>query len=118
MVLLQTLVISVILSMIAVMVLKWVLSRYMFAARNYRSTVAKNKTGGYIQRQFSTWNINSVPSSGSLVITEPDGTQQRVCFCACPAGVGQPRRIVAFSNEDDPMAPCPSCPSGATGVCS
>ena len=39
-VLLQTLIMAVILSMIAVMMMKWVLARYMMAARNYRSTAA------------------------------------------------------------------------------
>ncbi|MBI5744600.1 MAG: hypothetical protein HY952_08635 [Elusimicrobia bacterium] len=70
MVLLQTLVISVILSMIAVMVLKWVLSRYMFAARNYRSSVAKVHSTGYAMQRFSAWGLNtsSILSSGSTTI--------------------------------------------------
>ena len=111
MVLLHTLVISVILSMIAVMVLKWVLGRYMMAARNYRSSVAKIKTSGYSQSQFASWNMLPVPSNGSTLITEPTtAAQQRVCFCACPAVGGLPKRIVTTSGEDDPTESCPSCP--------
>lgn len=69
-VLLQTLVTSVILSMIAVMVLKWVLGRYMLAARNYRSTVSKAHTQGVSMQNFSAWNFNtgSIPASGSSVL--------------------------------------------------
>jgi len=112
MVLLHTLVISVILSMIAVMVLKWVLSRYMLAARNYRSSAAKMKTNGYSQSQFSAWNIYPVPSAGSTVITEPiTAAQQRVCYCPCPATGGLPKRIVVTSGEDDTMEACPTCGS-------
>jgi hypothetical protein len=111
MVLLQTLVISIILSMIAVMVLKWVLGRYMLAARNYRSSVAKVKTSGYSQAQFSAWNMLPIPTNGSSLITEPlTGFQQRVCYCTCPGPAGTPKRVVVTSGEDDPTEPCPSCP--------
>lgn len=63
-ILLQTLVMSVILSMIAVMVLKWVLARYMLTARNYRATAAKVRTDGCATKMFATWNFNT-----SLVTT-------------------------------------------------
>lgn len=69
-VLLQTLVISVILSMVSVMVLKWVLGRYMLAARNYRSTVSKAHTQGVAMQNFSAWNFNTagIPATGSMVL--------------------------------------------------
>jgi hypothetical protein len=65
--LLQTLVMAVILSMMAVMVLKWVLGRYMLSARAYRANKATVHSSDYIQNQFSTWNMNTVavPSNGS-----------------------------------------------------
>lgn len=96
MVLLQTLVISVILSMIAVMVLKWVLSRYMFAARNYRSTVAKVHSTGWAMQRFSTWNFNTsaVGSSGSIVI---DG--QTVTFNT--SGPSNAMRTFRYDSDQD-----------------
>jgi hypothetical protein len=68
-VLLQTLVLSVVLSMMAVMVMKWVLARYMLAARNYRSTESVAHAQ-YINSLFSSWNSNfaSIPSAGSMTI--------------------------------------------------
>lgn len=70
MVLLQTLVMSVILSMIAVMVLKWVLGRYMLSARNYRSAVTKLHTQGYMDRNFATWGFatSTINSTGSSYV--------------------------------------------------
>lgn len=67
--LLQTLVLSVVLSMMAVMVMKWVLARYMLAARNYRSTESVAHAQ-YINSLFSSWNSNfaSIPSGGSMTI--------------------------------------------------
>lgn len=81
MILLQTLVISVLLSMMAVMVLKWVLGRYMFAARNYRSTVAKVHAQGYAMRTFSEWNFMDLPilSNGSVT---PDAGGKMVTYSA------------------------------------
>ena len=66
----QTLVMSVILSMIAVMVLKWVLGRYMLTARDYRATVANTRATGYAQQNFAFWNFNtsSILSNGSSSI--------------------------------------------------
>jgi S-formylglutathione hydrolase FrmB len=61
---------SVILSLIAVMVLKWVLGRYMLAARTYRSSVAAAHSAGYAEKSFATWNFNTgtVPSNGSMTM--------------------------------------------------
>jgi lipopolysaccharide export system protein LptC len=96
MVLLQTLVISVILSMIAVMVLKWVLSRYMFAARNYRSTVSKVHSTGWAMQRFSTWNFNTsaVGSSGSTSIDT-----KTVTFTT--SGSGATMRTFSFQSDQD-----------------
>lgn len=96
MVLLQTLVISVILSMIAVMVLKWVLSRYMFAARNYRSTVAKVHSTGWAMQRFSTWNFNTsaVGSSGSTALDS-----KTVSFTT--SGSGNNMRTFQFQSDQD-----------------
>jgi len=73
-VLLQTLVMSVILSMIAVMMMKWVLARYMMAARSYRSTAATARSYGYFQDRLSVWgyqdltNHNLPPGGGSASV--------------------------------------------------
>ena len=80
MILMQTLVMSVLLSMIAVMVMKWVLGRYMMAARNYRSTVTTARVAGYTQVILSSWNFGSSPSSipalpdGKSIVYDPRGT--------------------------------------------
>jgi hypothetical protein len=68
-VLLQTLVMSVVLSMMAVMVMKWVLARYMLAARNYRSSESVAHAQ-YVNFLFAGWNSNfaSIPSNGSMLI--------------------------------------------------
>ncbi len=68
-VLLQTLVLSVILSMMAVMVMKWVLARYLLAARNYRSNEAAAHVK-YINSLFTGWNsdFSSIPSNFTTFI--------------------------------------------------
>lgn len=68
MVLLQTLVMSVILSMIAVMVMKWVLARYMLAARNYRASEASAHSKIFTGDEMSRWSSTSVPSGGTLSV--------------------------------------------------
>lgn len=78
-VLLQTLVMAVTLSMIAVMVMKWVLARYLLAARNYRATEAKSRAQLVTDDRFSMWNpwnpayteLKYIPTTGSFVT--PDG---------------------------------------------
>lgn len=73
-VLLQTLVMSVILSMIAVMVMKWVLARYLLAARNYRSSEAKARSQGITGDRLSRWNyvsypnFRTIPTTGSMTV--------------------------------------------------
>lgn len=73
--LLQTLVMSVLLSMVAVMMMKWVLARYVMAARNYRSTQAKFYSQYYLGYQLSRWNLVNypinfagIPTTGSFTI--------------------------------------------------
>ena len=75
MVLLQTLVMSVLLSLMAVMVMKWVLARYMMSSRNYRSAQAKAHSQYYGDEEISRWNfvnypVNfaAIPTSGSYTI--------------------------------------------------
>lgn len=73
-VLLQTLVMSVVLSMIAVMVMKWVMARYILAARNYRASEASARSKGITGDQMSRWNFQdfpnfaSIPTSGTMTI--------------------------------------------------
>ncbi len=96
MVLLQTLVLSVILSMIAVMVMKWVLGRYMLAARNVRSNEAKVHSQGYSSQQFTTWNFNLtlVTSNGG---TTMDTKSVRYVTEGGSSGM---RRFLISSDED------------------
>jgi hypothetical protein len=68
MVLLHTLVISVVISIIAVMVLRWVTGRYMLSARNYRSTTTKARAHGYFQNLFPAWFSSGVVPSGTTSI--------------------------------------------------
>jgi hypothetical protein len=90
--LLQTLVMCVIMAMIGVMVLKWVMARYMLSARLYRSSVAKVRTEGCASRVQATWNFNSVSSNGSCTV---DGI--RVNY---RAGSGSPHKIDFTVNQD------------------
>jgi len=105
-VLLQTLVMSVVLSMIAVMMMKWVLARYMLAARSYRSTVAKAHSQYYIGDRFSTWNFinypvnfGSIPTSGSYTIP---GDSRVVGYSrtGMNAGTGTPMTFTITSYPD------------------
>jgi len=65
MMLLQTLIMAVLLSMISVMVMQWVLGRYMIAARTQRSNASKTHTTGYADCHLSAWNFNwgTIPSA-------------------------------------------------------
>ena len=97
-VLLQTLIMSVILSMIAVMMMKWVLARYMMAARNYRSTAATARSYGYLQDRLSAWGYqditnNTQPSGGSSA--RVDG--KTVSYSVSGSGL---RTVVITSDED------------------
>lgn len=63
-VLLQTLVVSVIISMIAVMVMKWVLARYTLASRVQRGAVAEARVDGCVSDRTSRWNSGTSVGSG------------------------------------------------------
>ncbi len=63
-VLLQTLVISVIISMIAVMVMKWTLARYTLTSRVQRSAVAMARADGCYASLVGAWSHTGFPSSG------------------------------------------------------
>ena len=100
-ILLQTLVISVILSMIAVMVLKWVLSRYTIVTRVQRSSMAQGRGAGYATSMAGAINFGTVPSSGSRNLPADSSPQNFIRFDT-PAGqpAGQPKRIVYTYDED------------------
>lgn len=79
-VLLQTLVMAVILSMIAIMVTKWILARYLMEVRGYRAVEAKARAQIVTDDRFSTWNpwnpsypqFTSIPTEAA--ITASDGS--------------------------------------------
>lgn len=94
--LLQTLVMSVLLSMAAVMMMKWVLARYMMAARNYRSTVAKAHSHGYGMERFSTWNFNtSAVGSGGTIFLDTKKVEYNT------SGDGDTMRTVVIESYPD-----------------
>lgn len=99
-VLLQTLVTSVLLSMIAVMVLKWVLARYTIASRVQRSSMANARTVGYANLTTSSWNFGAVPGSGGTNLPADSSPQNAISFTAAPAAAGQPRRVDVTYSED------------------
>lgn len=95
-VLLQTMIMSLILSMLSVMLLKWVLARYMVAARGYRSTTSTARVVGNSQRFFSNWNFNAtIPTCDDNNL---DG-QAIGCGISAPAANGM-RTITLVANED------------------
>lgn len=64
-VLLQVLVMSVILSMLAVMVMKWILERHLLAVRIQKSSVNFGNAQGYAAKNQSTWGT---PPDASAVM--------------------------------------------------
>jgi hypothetical protein len=95
-ILLQTLVMSVVLSMIAVMVLKWVLGRYMLTARSYRSAVTTTHATSFAQTSFATWNLNTsaVPSNGCSVLDA-----KTICYTT--SGSGDTMRKFSIVSDED-----------------
>lgn len=97
--LLQTLVMSILLSMIAVSMMKMVLARYMMAARNYRSVATTTRVGGYAQAVFSSWNFNAGPTLPGL----PDG--KSIGYTSTPGVVIRPgvtTTRIRMDSEEDP----------------
>ena len=100
---LQTLVISVILSLIAVMVLKWVLARYTVVTRVQRSSMANGRAVGYATSMAGSWNFGSVTSNGSKNLPD-DSTPVNAISYTIPSNPpsGQPKRVVVTYDEDGP----------------
>ena len=65
-ILLQTLVMSVLLSLIAVMVLKWVLARYMVANRIQTSARNAGTSQGYAALKVNSWSVPTNASNTTL----------------------------------------------------
>jgi hypothetical protein len=97
MILLQTLVMAVIFAMISVMVMQWVLGRYMIAARSYRSNAAKTRAQGYSLNLFSTWkdDLGSIPASGDIIVDT-----QTITY-AVTNGSGNGMRTIEITVEED-----------------
>lgn len=60
--LLQTLVMSIILSFISISITRWVLNRYRIATRSANNTIAKGITEGGSMLFFMQWNTNTMPT--------------------------------------------------------
>lgn len=71
-ILLQTLVMSIILSMIAIMIMKWVLIRYTMVGRMHRSITANTRGEGYMFSRFCTtnWQTSGI-SPSSIYLDNP-----------------------------------------------
>lgn len=77
MIMLQTLVMAIILSMIAVMVMKWVMARYLLASRDYRAAASVTHAHSIMGYTMLAWSptgayptLSSIPSTGYIY---PDG---------------------------------------------
>ena len=96
-VLLETLIISLLLSYISVMVMKWVLARYSLATHAYLTNIARGHAG-YVSNQYSMWDKPGINPGGST-ITVPDGSNKTVTV-----GVSGPvngiRTITTTTSED------------------
>ena len=62
-ILLQTLVICVLMSMMGVMVLKWVTARYVIVSKEYKTSVAKTRTEGCSAKIMSNFSLETKPTS-------------------------------------------------------
>jgi len=90
-ILLQTLVMSVILSMIAVMVLKWVLARYIMTNRIQTSAKNTGSAQGYAALNVNKWTIPS--NAGTTLDGKPVSFTQQ-------AGGGASRRFVTTVTDE------------------
>jgi Tfp pilus assembly protein PilX len=93
--LLQTLVMCVIMSMIGVMVLKWVMARYMMSARLYRTAEAKVRTEGCASQTQAYWGFNAAPTGGPC---RPDG--KTVNYTITSGSSGNPDKIKFTLTHD------------------
>jgi hypothetical protein len=104
-VLLQTLVMSVILSMMGVMVLKWVLGRYLLSARTFRSTTVRMNAQGYYDTLFPVWYVNSTTADDKTqtITNSANGNSLSQCVHVSLAG----GVVTIKANEDADSATCP-----------
>ena len=68
-ILLQTLVMSVILSMISVMILKWIMARYIIVNRVNQSAVNVTGAQEYANRGTMTWTIPPPSADYTMTVT-------------------------------------------------
>ncbi len=105
MVLLQTLVMSVIMSLMAVMVLKWIMGRYMMAARGYRTTVSMGRADGFFQDRMASWNwTTSGMSYDSYRLVSEPVSQEKQCVHVYSQGAGQ---FLVTTDDSKLNATCP-----------
>ena len=95
-VLLETLIISVLLSYISVMVMQWVLARYSLATHAYLSGAARLHAG-YAAERISIWNNGTAPAGN--VYTVPDGMNKAVTV-GVGGAVNNIRTITITTPED------------------
>ena len=94
--LVQTLVMAAVLSMIAVIVMQWVLGRYLIGARTYRSNASKTHADGYFSTLSSDWkdNLGAIPPSGNTIM---DGKNLKYSVSVSSLNV----RTVKIETDED-----------------
>jgi hypothetical protein len=113
-VLLQTLVMTVLISMMGVMVLKWVLGRYMFAVRNFHSATTRLNAQGFSDTLYPAWYHAGVsaPTSSSKVKTTINTVDHTQCVVVkyagpAPSSPGASGVVTITSDEDTFNGSCP-----------
>lgn len=115
MVLLHVLIMSVMMSLLAVMVLKWILGYYMQASRTLRAVAAGARSHGYFQSLYPGWFTGSIPSDISLNVPgQINGVDTTHCVRVLSCGTGM-KTIKVVSEQDSASAatdcpPAPACP--------
>ncbi|OGS50884.1 MAG: hypothetical protein A3J79_08885 [Elusimicrobia bacterium RIFOXYB2_FULL_62_6] len=72
-ILLQTLVMSILLSMIAIMIMKWVLTRYTMVGHMHRSITSNTRGQGWMSYRFcnSNWQTSGISASNISLDNPP-----------------------------------------------
>ena len=98
-ILLQTLVVCVLMSMMGVMVLKWVTARYVIVSKEYKTSVAKTRTEGCSAKIMSNFSLETKPTSISSdckmdgIIVTPTLFKEDVSLGTVPSSFGSAQKL-------------------------
>ena len=104
-ILLHTLVISVVVAMSSVMVMQWVLSRYIISARTYKSNMTMVHLNGFIALKLANYKIMLDKDKPFKLKYNKDSYNQSVCARMTPAPGTYAGRFWIFTaqaEKDDP----------------